>query len=371
MVVIGIISVLMAMLFPALNAARESGRRSECQNNLRQIGVGLNSRAGRHREFCSGAFDWRRDGSVVDFGWVADMVADEEIPVGEMLCPSNVGRLSETYHDLLNMDPSDAGDAERYTTYCIDEETLKGSTPRTLPDGSTVTNPCRKIVEDIAAPGTYPEDYSPGTEDRRALIETDVYEEHYNTNYTAGWFLVRSGVLIDDSGNLRCCSGGTARLSNRGSTNGPLKLDWLDAAPVPTTFVPLLGDGNIVTQDLTHKIGSNEVGAPLVKSFTDGPVVNPTMATPTFPAGTPREGRRGWWGLWTATLQDYRGFAPVHRGTANILFADGSVRNFKDENKDGLLNNGFNATAANFFVDDTIELPEEKVFSKWTLKESN
>jgi prepilin-type processing-associated H-X9-DG protein len=135
----------------------------------------------------------------------------------------------------------------------------------------------------------------------------------------------------------------------------------------------LLGDGNIVKQDLTHKIGSNEIGAPLVKSFTDGPVISPTMATPSFTAGTPREGPvgTGWWATWAATLQDYRGFAPVHRGTANILFADGSVRNFKDENKDGLLNNGFTATAANFFVDDTIELPEEDVFSNWTLKESN
>jgi prepilin-type processing-associated H-X9-DG protein len=113
------------------------------------------------------------------------------------------------------------------------------------------------------------------------------------------------------------------------------------------------------------------VGAPLVKSFTNGPVIKSTMATPDPPAGTLREGAGGWWAIWNATLQDYRGFAPVHRGTANILFADGSVRNFKDDNKDGLLNNGFAPTAASLFVDENIELPEEDVFSKWDFKDSH
>ena len=32
---------------------------------------------------------------------------------------------------------------------------------------------------------------------------------------------------------------------------------------------------------------------------------------------------------------------PVHAGIANIVFADGSIRSFRDTNKDGYLNPGF------------------------------
>jgi prepilin-type N-terminal cleavage/methylation domain-containing protein len=41
LVVIGIIGILMAMLMPAIQSAREAGRKSACMNNARQIGLGV------------------------------------------------------------------------------------------------------------------------------------------------------------------------------------------------------------------------------------------------------------------------------------------------------------------------------------------
>lgn len=348
--VIFIISVLMALLMPAVHSARESGRQTVCMNNLRQFGVGFHALADRNRDaLCTGAFDWQRDGAVTEVGWVADLVRGGA-PVGTMLCPSNIAQVSATYNDLLTLNPASAGS-------CVD---LAGSPASTAPDGTPIVNACRQIIDGSLAAGS---------EARRLHVETEIYEKNFNTNYTASWFLVRGGVILDNNGNLTSnVSGCPATLDSRTATMGPLVRAYMETTSNPISTVPLLGCG-AVAGTLANNIGLHPGGTPLARSFTAGPVKITTQEAPEFASGTPREGASGWWGVWTKqTLQDYRGFAPVHRGACNLLFADGSVRAVLDTDGDGLLNNGFPASILTGFKTDTIEIPPQSVFSQASLR---
>lgn len=80
LVVIAIIGILVALLLPAIQAAREAARRTECNNNLKQISVAFQNHHDAYGLFADGGYQWTSSRSLTgsdpkiaphqDWGWL-------------------------------------------------------------------------------------------------------------------------------------------------------------------------------------------------------------------------------------------------------------------------------------------------------------
>ncbi len=134
LVVISIIGVLIALLLPAVQAARESARRAQCANNLKQLALAVHNFHDAHGTFPAGRL-FTYDPTAPNWSWLAEILP--QLEQENLYRQANVGG-----NPANNINQSLAQIAQRVTAFLCpsDPDAWRGPCP--TPPISTCWTPC-------------------------------------------------------------------------------------------------------------------------------------------------------------------------------------------------------------------------------------
>lgn len=290
LVVIAIIGILLALLLPAVQMAREAARRTQCKNNLKQIGIALHNYHDAHRRFpmsfvvdySSPGGEWSVHARILPFIEQSNVyaLADLKKAYGD---PANAGIAAQRIVTYLC--PSDPGDVPRFKgdkrvhypiTYAFNGgswffwDNQSGRAGR----GAFVPNKSTRF-----------RDFLDGTSNVLAFSEVKAFTPYLRDGGAAGPTPPPPTAITTLGGNFKTTTGHTEWVDGRVHQTG-----FTTTYP-PNTHVPHVVDGEEYDVDFTScREEKNCTG-------------------PTYAAVTSRS---------------------YHPGVVNSLLMDGSVRSFSE-----------------------------------------
>ena len=300
LVVIAIIGLLIALLLPAVQSTRESARRTQCTNNLKQITLGLHSYANSRKRFPS-----RLNPFTPRSSWLIQLLPFiEQQPLSDEI---QRGVLEDGTQTLPNGPvpwQGGFGTGSRFAPFwrtldafvCPSDPASRAPAPSSNVLGRNNSRACA---------GDRPEFDNPSQQSKRGIF--------------SGWLVYRTPAQVTDGLSKTVACGEVCVASGDNNIRGSMAVGWgvgNDIAAPLTSMVP---------QTCAARQGSNGQLSGSVDSamsgcrWSDGVSAFASLHT-ILPPNAPscREGNDFIWVI--ATASSY------HPGGANVSMADGSVR---------------------------------------------
>jgi prepilin-type N-terminal cleavage/methylation domain-containing protein len=235
LIVISIITLLVSLALPAVQAARESSRRSACQNKLRQIGLGIQEFEAAYLQYPPDGWGWgwvgdcRLGGTKSRFdgpgGWIHhllpfveqqslwDLTASREgrnqamqEPLDLFVCPSRRDAVASPYTQtslpLRNADLPAIGSRTDYAICAGDQVISVGPGPEDVAGLKSFPVPAKNAYSGISFVRSTisSRDVTDGTSHTLAVAEKLVIPLHYTSGESLG---DDQTILIGDDADIR------------------------------------------------------------------------------------------------------------------------------------------------------------------------
>ncbi len=301
LVVIAIIAILVALLLPAVQQAREAARRTQCKNNLKQIGLALHNYLDVNNGFPPSFISDITTGGVNQTNGGEWSAQARLLPYLEQASLYNAADLSQAYDSTINAaipamriaayqcpsDPNDvartdsSGNAIHYPlSYGFNGGTWRVWTNGTRVPGDGAFAPNRNFK---------PRDFTDGMSNTIGFSEVKAFTA-YNRDGETG----TSTIPNDSSQVSALIAGGGSNKANSGHT------EWVDGRVHQTGFTVTLPPN----AEVTVPGGDRAEEGDYTSCREDKPCSGPTYAAVTS---------RSW-----------------HTGIVNSLLMDGSVRSISE-----------------------------------------